>query len=121
MCSSDLTLLSDLHSFPTRRSSDRSEERRVGKECKFQTLHQVSTFGSFLLGIGFFVVLFNLLHSLFKGKKAPANPFHATTLEWTHTQSPPISHNFDEQPIYNHEPYIYEDELHSIHGNLQKA
>ncbi|MCA9507571.1 MAG: hypothetical protein KC505_04010, partial [Myxococcales bacterium] len=87
----------------------------------FQTLHQVSTFGSFLLGIGFFVVLFNLLHSLFKGKKAPANPFHATTLEWTHTQSPPISHNFDEQPIYNHEPYIYEDELHSIHGNLQKA
>ena len=24
----------DIHSFPTRRSSDQSEERRVGKECK---------------------------------------------------------------------------------------
>ena len=23
----------EVHSFPTRRSSDRSEERRVGKEC----------------------------------------------------------------------------------------
>lgn len=88
---------------------------------QFQTLHQVSTLGSYLLGIGFFVVLFNLLHSLFKGEKAPANPFHATTLEWTHTQSPPITHNFDDQPIYNHEPYIYEDVPHSIHGNLQRA
>lgn len=88
---------------------------------QFQTLHQVSTLGSYILGIGFFVVLFNLLHSLFKGEKASANPFHATTLEWTHTQSPPITHNFDEQPIYNHEPYIYEDVPHSIHGNLQRA
>lgn len=85
---------------------------------QFQTLHQISTYGSYLLGIGFFVVLFNLLHSLFKGEKSPANPFHATTLEWTHTQSPPIAHNFEVQPVYEHEPYIYGDEPHSIHGNI---
>jgi cytochrome c oxidase subunit 1 len=84
---------------------------------QFQTLHQVSTYGSYLLGIGFFMALFNLIHSLVRGPKAPANPFHATTLEWTHTQSPPITHNFDVQPIYNHEPYIYEDVPHSIHGH----
>ena len=28
-----------IHSFPTRRSSDRSEERRVGKECKIGRAH----------------------------------------------------------------------------------
>ena len=28
-------LLKKVHSFPTRRSSDESEERRVGKECTF--------------------------------------------------------------------------------------
>lgn len=89
---------------------------------QFQTLHQVSTLGSYLLGIGFLVVLINWIHSLVAGKPAPANPFHATTLEWTDTQSPPITHNFEEQPVYRHEPYIYGDEPHSIHGMLgQKA
>lgn len=85
---------------------------------QFQTLHQLSTLGSYLLGIGFFVVLGNWIHSLVAGEKAPANPFHATTLEWTNTSSPPIAHNFDEQPVYRHEPYEYGDEPHSIHGFL---
>jgi cytochrome c oxidase subunit 1 len=85
---------------------------------QFQTLHQVSTYGSYLLAIGFFVVLYNWISSLISGEKAPANPFHATTLEWTHASSPPVTYNFDEQPIYNHEPYIYDDEPHSIHGVL---
>jgi cytochrome c oxidase subunit I len=88
----------------------------------FQTLHQLSTMGSYLLGLGFFVVLGNWVHSLVAGKKAVANPFHATTLEWTNTQSPPITHNFETQPVYRHEPYEYGDEPHSIEGFLgQKA
>jgi cytochrome c oxidase subunit 1 len=85
---------------------------------QFQVFHQVSTFGSYLLGIGFLVVLINWIHSLVAGEKAPSNPWHATTLEWTHTQSPPIEFNFDTQPIYDHEPYIYQDVPHSIHGAL---
>lgn len=85
---------------------------------QFQSMHQISTFGSYLLGFGFLIVLINWVHSLLYGEKAPANPFHATTLEWTHTQSPPITHNFDEQPVYRHEPYEYGDEPHSIHGML---
>lgn len=89
---------------------------------QFQTLHQVSTIGSYILGVGLFVVLGNWIHSLVKGEKAPVNPFHATTLEWTDTQSPPITHNFETQPIYRHEPYEYGDEPHSIHGAFgQKA
>ena len=33
------TIYPGIHSFPTRRSSDRSEERRVGKECKIGRAH----------------------------------------------------------------------------------
>lgn len=83
---------------------------------QFQLMHQISTIGSYLLGVGFLVVLVNWIHSLFKGAPAPVNPFHATTLEWTHTKSPPIAHNFDVQPVYRHEPYEYGEEPHSVHG-----
>lgn len=85
---------------------------------QFQTLHMISTFGSYLLGLGLFVVLGNWIHSLYKGERAPANPFHASTLEWTDAQSPPITHNFDVQPVYRHDPYEYGEEPHSIHGAL---
>ena len=40
-----------------------------------------------------FVFYFNLIWSIFKGKKASANPWDATTLEWT-TTSPPPHDNF---------------------------
>src|SRR3989441_4444766 len=40
-----------------------------------------------------FVFYFNLIWSIFKGKKASANPWNATTLEWT-TTSPPPHDNF---------------------------
>jgi cytochrome c oxidase subunit 1 len=39
-----------------------------------------------------------LLHSLFAGEPAPANPWGAATLEW-HTTSPPPHDNFETQPI----------------------
>lgn len=75
---------------------------------QFRPLHIFSTLGSYLLGIGFLVVLISWIHSLMKGEKASANPFHATTLEWTDSLSPPISHNFDHQPKVTKEPYTYE-------------
>lgn len=40
-----------------------------------------------------FIFYFNLFWSIFKGKKAGANPWGATTLEWT-TDSPPPHDNF---------------------------
>jgi cytochrome c oxidase subunit 1 len=83
---------------------------------QFQTLHQVSTIGSYILGLGFCIAIFSWIHSLFFGKKALANPWHATTLEWTHTQSPPITHNFHEQPKITHSPYEYGETPHSQHG-----
>lgn len=86
---------------------------------QFKPLHQISTYGSYLLGLGFFLVLVNWIHSLLYGKTASVNPFHATTLEWTHAKSPPITHNFPVQPTCRHEPYEYGDTPHSIHGFLE--
>jgi len=74
---------------------------------KFETLHQISTVGSWILACGMFLVLYCFIHSLMKGKKAPANPWGGATLEWTHTTSPPDQHNFARQPIVTHGPYDY--------------
>ena len=60
---------------------------------QFKPYHQASTWGSYLLGVGFMVVAGYLLHSLFRGAKAPANPWGGATLEWE-TSSPPPPHNF---------------------------
>lgn len=76
---------------------------------QFRTMHQISTIGSYLLGLGFLVVLLNLLHSLKKGKEAPANPWHALTLDFSQTSSPVIEHNFHHQPHVTTGPYEYGD------------
>jgi cytochrome c oxidase subunit 1 len=73
---------------------------------QYETLHIVSTIGSQVLGIGLFVTLFCLIHSLIAGKKAPANPWGGLSLEWS-TQSPPIEHNFHGQPVCDRGPYDY--------------
>ena len=45
--------------------------------------------------------------SLWKGKKAPANPWGAATLEWTNTTSPPDPHNFTRTPLVTRGPYDF--------------
>ncbi|MGD9789287.1 MAG: cbb3-type cytochrome c oxidase subunit I [Phycisphaerales bacterium] len=73
----------------------------------FHIYHQLSTYGSFLLLVGFLLHAFVLVHSLVAGKKAPANPWGGLTLEWA-TDSPPIAHNFHHEPIVTHGPYDYD-------------
>ena len=74
---------------------------------EFTTLHQVSTFGSWILGVGFLVHLFVFLQSLTSGRKAPQNPWGGLTLEW-YADSPPEEHNFAAEPIVTHGPYDYD-------------
>jgi cytochrome c oxidase subunit 1 len=62
---------------------------------EFTGYHVASTIGSYVLALGFFVVAGYLLHSLFRGERAPANPWGSATLEWE-TPSPPPAHNFDD-------------------------
>jgi cytochrome c oxidase subunit I len=63
----------------------------------FQFYHIMSTVGSYVMAIGFFLTAGYLIHSLFKGKKAPANPWGGRSLEWQ-CASPPPHDNFSEPP-----------------------
>ncbi|HEU0121452.1 MAG TPA: cytochrome c oxidase subunit I [Bryobacteraceae bacterium] len=73
---------------------------------EFQFLHQVSTVGSWILGLGFLIMAGYLFASLRKKMDAPANPWNARSLEWQ-IASPPITHNFHETPVVTTEPYDY--------------
>lgn len=74
---------------------------------QYQPYHVVSTVGSWILAVGFFIVAGYLIHSLFRGKKAPANPWGGLTLEWRTTSPPPLE-NFNEVQTVEHDPYDYE-------------
>jgi cytochrome c oxidase subunit 1 len=74
---------------------------------QYQPLHAFSSYGSWILGLGFLIMFIYLIHSLFKGKKAPGNPWGALTLEWTNS-SPPPTENFDTTPVLTHGPYAYD-------------
>ncbi len=74
---------------------------------EFQTLHVISTVGSWLLLIGFLIHLVNFLHSLVAGPKAPPNPWGGLSLEWE-TESPPTAHNFHHEPLVTHGPYDFD-------------
>ena len=76
---------------------------------KWQGLNILSTAGASILGIGFMLIFFYLIWSLFAGPRAPANPFGAKGLEWI-TPSPPIAHNFTEIPTVTEEAYAYGEE-----------
>jgi cytochrome c oxidase subunit 1 len=73
---------------------------------EFQVLNVLSSAGASILAVGYLLVGIYLTVSLFKGERAGANPWHATGLEWT-TQSPPLPHNFEVQPIVTHDAYEY--------------
>lgn len=74
---------------------------------QFQPLHAMSSYGSWIMGLGFLIMFVYLIHSLFKGKKASGNPWGALTLEWTNS-SPPPPENFETAPVLTHGPYDYD-------------
>jgi len=74
---------------------------------EFATLHQWSSYGAFLLGIGLVYAGFVLLASLFYGKRAPSNPWGGVTLEWQCTSPPPF-YNFARPPVVG-DPYDFHD------------
>ena len=74
---------------------------------QFQPLHQMSTFGSWILGGAFLTMIIYLLSSLKNGEKAPANPWGSLGLEWR-TPSPPPLENFEVMPsMADHGLYDY--------------
>ncbi len=77
---------------------------------QFQTMHQLSTIGSYVLGVGFLIIAYYLVASLINGKKATSNPYGARTLDWM-TSSPPAHHNFTYTPVVNNGPYDFHKPL----------
>ena len=73
---------------------------------EFQTLNVLSSAGALILAIGYLLPLVYLGWSLFRGARAPANPWNATGLEWQ-TPSPPPTHNFAVTPVVTEPPYAY--------------
>jgi cytochrome c oxidase subunit 1 len=76
---------------------------------QFQPLHVLSTVGSWVLALGLFLMLGDLLASLKKRPDAPDNPWGGATMEWE-TSSPPPVHNFRHSPVLTHGPYDYDPE-----------
>ncbi|TMG89948.1 MAG: cytochrome c oxidase subunit I [Betaproteobacteria bacterium] len=85
---------------------------------EFQTLHVLSSAGAVILAIGYLLPLVYLTWSLTRGRKASANPWGATGLEWTVPSPPPVE-NFGETPIVTQEPYAYPP--HAVSGGARRA
>ena len=78
-----------------------------------------------VLGVGLFLCAGVLAYSLFRGRRAPSNPWGAATLEWQ-CASPPPHHNFTETPDatypYDYDELVYdEDELGYVKRSPQPA
>ncbi len=73
---------------------------------QFHSLNELSTIGSWILGIGMFVMAINLIRGLFNGEKAPQNPYNSLSLEWQ-VPSPPPHENFEEIPNVTDWTYGY--------------
>jgi cytochrome c oxidase subunit 1 len=76
---------------------------------EMQVLNIFSTAGASVLAIGLIMPLVYFTHSIFFGKKAPANPWLLPGLEWR-TSSPPPTENFEETPVVYWEAYDFTEE-----------
>ena len=92
----------------------RGMPRRYARyEPEFQIFHQMSTWGSMILGVGLLLCATVLIYSLWRGRRAPQNPWGAATLEWK-TTSPPPHDNFKAPPTvfdpYDYDPLEYDED-----------
>jgi len=69
-------------------------------------MNKFITYSALLMGVGQLPFVWNFVYSLYKGKKATANPWEVGTLEWT-IPSPPIHYNFEEIPTVKCGPHEF--------------
>ncbi len=71
-------------------------------------LNEVMSMSAWLLGLSQLFFIINMIISLKGEKTGEANPWDATTLDWTDTTSPPLGHgNFETVPSVYRGPYEY--------------
>jgi cytochrome c oxidase subunit 1 len=85
--------------------------QNYGSFADLGPMNQFITISAFVLGAAQIFFVFNFIGSWIWGRKAPANPWNATTLEWTETPSPPPHGNFEVIPKVYHGPYEYSSPL----------
>jgi cytochrome c oxidase subunit 1 len=73
---------------------------------EFQVWNVLSSSGATILAVAYLMPLLYLGWSLFFGRRAQANPWRATGLEWQ-TPSPPPTHNFETTPEVKRKAYDY--------------
>jgi cytochrome c oxidase subunit 1 len=73
---------------------------------EFQVLNVMSSAGASILGAGYLLPMVYLVWSMRYGPRASANPWGAKGLEWE-IDSPPITENFERQPVVREEAYAY--------------
>jgi cytochrome c oxidase subunit 1 len=64
----------------------------------WSTLNLIISLGVILQAIAILIFVWNVLHSVTKGKRAGNDPWDAWTLEWS-TTSPPPEYNFAKDPV----------------------
>jgi cytochrome c oxidase subunit 1 len=75
--------------------------------AKLQPLAIEISIAALITGTAQLILLFNIFWSMRHGKKAPDNPWEATTLEWV-IPSPPPHDNFGEvEPVVYRGPYEF--------------
>ena len=91
---------------------------------EFRYLHVLSTVGAFIQMTAFLFIAAYLLHSLFRGKRAPANPWGGSTLEWS-CPSPPPHDNFPEPPAvgrpYDHQGLEWDEDTQGYERKTKDA
>src|SRR5581483_9555737 len=65
------------------------------------------SYAAFTLFFGQLFFIVNWFKSVFWGEKAEDNPWQLGTLEWTHTTTPPVHHNFDVIPTVVNGPHEF--------------
>ena len=108
-----LTLvLFNLVFFPMHELGNAGMMRRIFDYTQYEHLaglvdiNRVISISAFLLFVVQMMYAFNFIYCLFRGEKAPNNPWHANSLEWS-APSPPPHGNFDAMPIVYRGPYEY--------------
>jgi cytochrome c oxidase subunit 1 len=70
-------------------------------------VHQFMSWAAYITVAAQFIFLINLFWSMKKGATASANPWNATTLEWTIPSPPPFDNFAGVHPVVHHGPYEY--------------
>jgi cytochrome c oxidase subunit 1 len=73
-------------------------------------MNQFISYMAFTLFTGQVFFVSNFLYSVFRGRRAPDNPWQVGTLEWQ-IPSPPAHHNFDVIPNVIHGPHEFNNPL----------